>query len=151
MYYTYMSARDDHLMRVDRALRVMRRHLMPPAAITDEGRRIETSTVLVLEAVVDAGAQTVRDVARHLGVTHSTASRLITRAEEAGMVSRRPSPASARETLVEATPAGQDVRARGLGFRLDRLAAITAGWPPADVRAFADLLGRFAGGEHRVP
>lgn len=151
MYYTCMSTADDHLVSVDRALRVMRRHLVPPGAIGDEGRRIETSTVLVLEAVIDAGAQTVRDVARQLDVAHSTASRLVTRAEGAGMVTRRSSPVNARETLVEATSAGLAVRARGLRFRLGRLANLTAGWPAADVETFAHLLERFARSEHGDP
>ena len=112
--------------------------------VDDHGRRIEASTLLVLEAVLDGRARTVQDVAHHLGVAHSTASRLVTRAESAAMVRRVPSPVSAREAWVTATDLGTATRARGLGHRLARLADATADWPADQVVALAHLLRRFA-------
>ena len=144
MYYTCMAEEVEPLLRVDRALRGLRRHFVPPGEIGDQGGRIETSTVLVLEAVIDAGATTVRDVARELDVTHSTASRLVSRAEDAGMVTRTSSSMSGRDTLVVATSAGRAVRERGLQYRLDHLADLTADWSAAESTTFARLLERFA-------
>ncbi|HMO11585.1 MAG TPA: helix-turn-helix domain-containing protein [Actinotalea sp.] len=113
MYYTCMDVPDGALVEIDRALRLLRREVDPPAAVDDHGRRIEASTLLVLEAVLDGRARTVQDVAHHLGVAHSTASRLVTRAESAAMVRRVPSPVSAREAWVTATDLGTATRARG--------------------------------------
>ena len=132
------------LRDIDRAFRQLRRFSELPPRVTDGGVRVETSTLLVLEAVLDAGAGTVRQVAQELAVTQSTASRLVTRAEDAGMVVRGPAPDDAREVAVQATDQGDRVRRRGHDFRVGRLADLTAGWPPDDVETFARLLGRFA-------
>jgi len=123
----------------------MRHAFAPPAAVLDGGRRVETSTLLVLEALVDAGARSVRDVAEALDVTHSTASRLVSRAEDAGMVRRTPSPDSGRSVVLTLTDEGAAVRERGARHRLALLEAATGAWEPAEVEAFAALLERFAG------
>lgn len=147
MYHTYMStAATRDLRRIDSSLRRMRRAFEPPGAVTDARRRVEASTLLVLEALLGGGARTVRDVARDLGVAHSTASRLVTRAQDAGMVRRAASPDSGREVCVEATPDGVATRERGLSFRAAQLRRATADWDAADVEAFAGLLERFATG-----
>ncbi|MCB7135912.1 MarR family winged helix-turn-helix transcriptional regulator [Cellulosimicrobium marinum] len=137
-----MSA-ETPLDAVDRALLSLRRFLDTPRAVDDAGTRVELSTLLVLDAVGEAGA-TVRDVATRLAVAHSTASRLVTRAEQAGAVERTTSPADARETLAVATSHGRALRGRAVAFRHERLARLTTGWTPEELATFADLLTRFA-------
>lgn len=145
MYDTYVNAsQQGDLQLVDRALMRLRHFVEVPAAVDDAGRRIEASTLLVLEALAAMADPTVRDVARALDVTHSTASRLVLRAEQAGMVRRGPSPASHRERVVEATEEGLVVRRRAVRFRLSRLADITAGWDVEELASFARALDRFA-------
>ncbi|NMR20110.1 MarR family winged helix-turn-helix transcriptional regulator [Cellulomonas fimi] len=142
------------LERIDRALMQLRRFVEAPAMVDDRGRHVETSTLLVLEALGPESEPTVRDVARRLDVTHSTASRLVTRAEQAGMVRRRRSPTNRRETLVEATDDGHALRDRARTFRLHRLCDIVADWRSDDVAAFAHSLASFAeraAQESRVP
>lgn len=146
VYGTYMTVGgQSDLERLDRALLRLRRFVEAPAALDDGGSLVELSTLLVLDAVTSAGeAVTVRDVARWLGVAHSTASRFVTRAQRAGAVTRGPSVTDRRETVVELTAAGRALAARGAAFRLARLAAITDAWRPDDVTALAGLLDRFA-------
>lgn len=144
MYSTYMTATREELELIDRALRLLRHVVEPPGMIDDEGQRVEASTILVLEALADGGPPTVRDVAERLGVAHSTASRLVKRAEEAGMVRRGPSPANGRETVVEATEQGRAMRRRGERYRIARLAEVVQEWEPQERARFAVSLRRFA-------
>jgi len=139
----------DDLARVDRALLRLRRMWDAPAGIEHEGAVVEGSTLLVCLAVEEAlggGVPEVGvvEVAAALGVTHSTASRLVSRAAAAGMVERRTSPTDPRRAALTATPAGHRLVAAARAFRTGRLAALLAGWPPGDVTALADLMTRFA-------
>lgn len=138
-----MSGRRHDLEEVDRALVALRRFLAAPGMIDDGGARVELSTLLVLDAVVEGDAVRVRDVAARLDVAHSTASRLVARAERAGAVTRRPSPEDARETLVVPTAPGRELHGRAAAFRLGRLDRITRDWQSAEVTALARALSRF--------
>ena len=89
---------------LDQALLSLRRFFAAPHVVDDHGRPVELSTLLVLGAVGEGGA-TVREVATRLDVAHSTASRFVTRAEQAGVVERRLSTADARATTVSMTEA----------------------------------------------
>ena len=104
---------------------------------------MELSTLLVLGAVGQHGA-TVREVATRLDIAHSTASRFITRAQEAGMVEREASAADKRVTAVTMTDGGRALERRATSCRLDRLATLTHDWPAEDVRDFAAATERFA-------
>ncbi len=155
MHVRYMgtgggAVTEDDLVRVDRALLRLRRMWDAPAGIEHEGALVEGSTLLVCLAVEEArtegvGEVGVVEVAAALGVTHSTASRLVSRARAAGMVERRTSPTDPRRVALTTTPAGRRLVAASREFRTGRLAALLAGWPDADVAALADLMTRFAG------
>jgi len=130
---------------MDQALLRLRHFFDAPAILTDTGIRVELSTLLVLEAVARCGRPvSVREIADQLDVAHSTASRLITRAETAGMVARTTSTTDRRETVIETTTVGHDFRRRATTYRLDRLTAMTTGWTPEERTTFALLLDRFA-------
>ncbi|BDZ43361.1 hypothetical protein GCM10025865_26600 [Paraoerskovia sediminicola] len=136
------------LERLDRSLMRLRRFIETPAVLDDAGSPVELSTLLVLDAVTsghDAAptGSTIRDVAERLDVAHSTASRLVTRAEKAGAVTRGPSGADRRTSVVEATAAGRVLAERASQFRLARLGGITRTWDPRDVAALARLLDLF--------
>lgn len=137
------SASDLELM--DHALLRLRHFFDAPAILTDTGTRIELSTLLVLEAVARCGSSaSVREIADQLDVAHSTASRLVTRAESARMVERATSTTDRRETVIETTAVGHGFRRRATTYRHDRLAALTTGWSPEERTTFARLLDRFA-------
>ena len=146
MYHTLMT--DDSpsdLELIDQALLRLRRFFDAPAILDDTGPRVELSTLLVLEAVARSRTpSSVRGIADQLDVAHSTASRLVTRAERAGMVARVTSSTDRRETSVQSTEAGQDLRRRASAYRLQRLVALTEAWSREEQATFARLLDRFA-------
>lgn len=142
------GARRDDLGRVDEALVGLRRLWSPEHArvIDHDGRRIEMSSVLVVEVCARTGGEGlgIGEVAGELGVEASTASRLVDRAERAGLVERARSSTNARRRVVRLTADGLALRQAAVGFRLAWLGGVLGGWSDADVATFADLLGRFA-------
>jgi len=141
VYHTYI--RSDICTRLDTALLAATRAFDVPALITEDGKRIESSTVLVLAALQSArGPLPIGRLAASLGVAHSTASRLVSRAADAGMVERTSSTADQRQQLVEATPSGRALAERAQQFRVARLGEFTAGWPADDIEHLATLLAR---------
>ncbi|WP_278236848.1 MarR family transcriptional regulator [Isoptericola sp. AK164] len=131
------------LVALDRALLDLRRFTAAPAVVDDDGRAIELSSLLVLDALRDEPAS-VRDLAARLDVAHSTASRFVTRSEQAGLVARTASPHDGRESWVEATEAGRTLTERAETYRIARLGAVVAGWDEQDVTDLSRLLTRFA-------
>lgn len=146
MYSTGMTdlqTIDDALVRLRRLWRPS-----PRAVVGGRGRPVEMSSVLVVEACA-RGAETmtevsVGDVATFADVEHSTASRLVDRAERSGLVQRVRSTRDTRRITVQLTPAGREVRDHAVAFRLGWLRTVLAEWPAADVAALADFFDRFA-------
>ncbi len=143
------------LERMDHALLRLRRMWDAPAGVPHEGVIVEGSTLLVCLAIAEhqegAGQERARghevgvvEVADHLGVTQSTASRLVTRAVAAGMVGRTRSPADPRRAALTLTAAGRRLVTASREFRSAYLAALLADWNAADVATLASLLDRFA-------
>ncbi|MGY1620517.1 MarR family winged helix-turn-helix transcriptional regulator [Geodermatophilus sp. SYSU D00691] len=140
-----MASRED-LARVDRALLSLRRAWDAPAGVRHEGRTVEGSTLLVCLALAEhgSGRAGVLEVADFLGVTHSTASRLVSRAVDAGMVARDRSPSDPRRAALSLTDGGRRLVLASDEFRTARLGTLLADWTAGDVAALADLLSRFA-------
>lgn len=147
------------LARIDEALIRLRRlwtgHETPAALARDSGGGLEMSTVLVADAIDrerGTGTEvTVADVADRLDVAHSTASRLIDRAEAAGVVTRSRSSVDQRRVTLHLTADGDLLVARSFEFRTQYLTSLVADWSDADVACFARLLDRFATDARRIP
>lgn len=145
----------DALDEVDRAL-IGLRHLWsaPPRLDDPQLGRVDMSTIWIADALArrDAsGPATVAAVAALLGVAHSTASRLIDRAERAGVVTRGRSGADARSVTLSLTPGGRSLAARAATFRLGHLDRATAHWSEEQRSTFARLLTDFATSVNRTP
>ncbi|HZG91417.1 MAG TPA: MarR family winged helix-turn-helix transcriptional regulator [Pseudonocardia sp.] len=140
--------RSADLGRADDALVRLRRLWSPEHTrlVDHDGRRVEMSSVLVVEVCARAGPDglAVGGIAGQLAVEASTASRLVDRAVRAGLVERARSAADARRSVIHLTAAGSTLRESALAFRLAWLGGILADWPAADVATFAGMLGRFA-------
>jgi DNA-binding MarR family transcriptional regulator len=135
---------DEHeLDRIDHAVLRLRRFVTAPASLEHRGRRVEASTVLVVDAVRRLDSITVGDVAAAVGVTHSTASRLVARAVAAGAVRRRPSSNDPRAADLSVTDAGRRLHDSARRHRFTILESLTGGWSDDDRRTFAELLDRF--------
>lgn len=151
MYDTCMRARQDHLRRLDGVLLALRRVTSAPTArpVLAEGEtRVELSTLLVIDAVArhdeTGGGCSVSVVAEALAVAQSTASRLVARAVDAGVISRARDSSEARRALLRLTAAGEQLQAEAVRFRTLRLADVTSGWSDEDLATLTGLLERFA-------
>ncbi len=91
-------------------------------------------------------------LAEHLGVTPSTASRMVDRLVAADMVRRDASPNSRREIMVELTTGGQQVVRQVTARRRKEIAKIVAKIPEDTRRGMVEALNAFAeaGGEPPV-
>ena len=136
-----MTAVDDALLRLRRPWSPDRNRV-----VDDAGTPVEMSSLLVVEACARTGGAevTIGDVAQFADVTHSTASRLVDRAERAGLVRRVPSARNARRTAVTLTRQGAGLRARALHARTAWLDRTLRDWTDADVGDLGRLLLRFA-------
>jgi len=114
--------------------------------------QVDLSTVLVCReiAVLDREVS-VADIAAGLDVAHSTASRLVERAERSGAVRRVRSNHDGRRISVELTGTGKRLHETASGFRIDYLRGLLGDWNQEDLDHFARLLRRFAERAHDHP
>ena len=134
---------------VDTALLKLRRLWSPDRTrvVDDAGTPVEMSSLLVVEGCARPSGSsevTIGDIARFADVKHSTASRLVDRAEVAGLVRRVPSVRTARRTALELTERGVALQARAFRARTAWLQERTADWTDADIDTLGGLLLRFA-------
>lgn len=139
---------DPALADLDAALIGLRRLWAAPPRLPDPALgSVERSTVWVVDAMdrlEHLSEVTVADLAAALDVAHSTASRLIDRAETAGCVTRERSDRDARRTVVRVTPSGRGLAIAARTARTDYLAGMTADWTPEQRATLAELLSRLA-------
>lgn len=113
------------------------------------GRRVDLAKVMACVALRElAGEQdvvAVKDLAAHLQLEHSTASRLLGEAEAEGYVVRAADPSDRRRTTVALTPTGEQVAEGATAAHVAFLAILLEGWSAADVAALATLLERLRG------
>lgn len=145
-----MDERLPDLVTLDRAMMNLRRFITAPRVVQDRGRSVDLSTLLVLDGLPISG-ESVRDIAERLDIAPSTASRFVTRAEHAGMVTRTPSGEDARQILVTPTRAGVTFTASAADYRLTHLACVVEDWDDDDVHTLAHVVDRFAADAARRP
>lgn len=102
------------------------------------------STLRVLRAVerhqlLGSGAS-VGDVAEHLAVEHSTASRTVSSVVAAGLIAKSAAPEDQRRSVLVLTDAGQKALTAVTERRRDLVAEAVADWPGADVDTLVTLL-----------
>lgn len=146
---------EDSLHTIDEAL-IALRHLWstPPRLHDTTLGAVDMSTLWVVDGLRRGpadGEMTVSDLARHMGVAHSTASRLVARAEEVGTVHRFTSTTDHRRVAVHLTATGRELALAGLEFRLGFLRSVTEDWSSDERATFAELLARFAKKTHEHP
>jgi DNA-binding MarR family transcriptional regulator len=146
---------DRALDDLDTALIGLRRLWAAPARLNDPTLgTVELSTIWIVDALerrAHLPETTVADLAGALDVAHSTASRLVDRAETTGAVTRKPSASDSRRTAVALTPTGRTLAQAARRARTGYLAAVTADWTPEQRTTLADLLTRLAAAVHTTP
>lgn len=133
------------LERIDAALIELRHLWTSPPRIEDASLgTVEMSTIWVVDSLRRQPDQTIAELANRMGVAHSTASRLVARAEAAEAVRRVPDEGDHRRVTVALTQAGAQLANTALTHRLRTLTRHTEDWSPQERTTFADLLTRFA-------
>jgi DNA-binding MarR family transcriptional regulator len=107
--------------------------------------RLDYGDLRLLDAVVVAGdgRATVGDVARLVGVDPSRASRHVARAVSRGLLRRAAAQGDARKVVLEVTPKGAALQAKGSDLTRARIALALAGWSLSDQQKFDRLFRRF--------
>lgn len=146
---------DPALADLDSALIGLRRLWAAPARLADPTLgQVEMSTIWIVDALdrlADHPEVSVADLATAIDVAHSTASRLVDRAEAAGAVTRHPSATDSRRTAVALTPTGRTLAAVARHARTSYLAQLTTDWSHEQRSALAQLLTRLAAAVHHTP
>jgi DNA-binding MarR family transcriptional regulator len=91
----------------------------------------------------DAGAATVGEIARHLGIDPSRASRQVAKACAGGLLQRQASLEDGRSIVLQITPRGARLQAKGSALTRARIALALEGWSARDREQLGRLLGRF--------
>jgi len=105
---------------------------------------VSVSQCYALEALLRQGGMTLNDLAAHLYLDKSTASRVIDSLERKGYVTRTPHPSDRRAVALEPTPAGHDLYRRIEEDILAEERALLAGFDPEIRRAMTSLIARLA-------
>ena len=103
-------------------------------------------TLVILSA---RGPINVRTLAGLLHVQRSTTGRMIERLVTAGLIDRRPHPASRREFVVELTSRGQEIVHAVTAYRREEIARVVRNMPERERYGLVSTLTAFttAGGE----
>ena len=109
------------------------------------GIKLDRATYGVLARLGELAPARLSDLAQEIGVDISTVSRQVQSLEQRGLVDRRPDPDDGRAVRLELTRKGRAVLAKLKAAWQETVAEVLHDWKPADVRRFAELLGRFAG------
>jgi DNA-binding MarR family transcriptional regulator len=115
----------------------------------DQLGRLSVVQLRALTVLRSRGVANLGQLAAALGVTLSTASRLVDRLLAAGLVDRQPSPHSRRELALVVTVTGQEVLDRYDDLRLVELRAMIDGLAPdrrpAALATLAEIVDAAAG------
>ncbi len=102
----------------------------------------------VLGLLAREGEQRLGQVAAHLEVDPSVASRQVATLEQLGLVTRRPDPADGRAQLLAISPAGLAVRDGYAALRAQWVAEALDGWDDAEVAHLVTRLTQLVGDLH---
>lgn len=105
---------------------------------------VSVTQCYALEALVRRGALTLNELAAHLFLDKSTASRVVDALERKGYVARRPHPQDGRALQLEPTAAGRTLHARIEGDILEEERHLLADFPPDVRQAMTRLIAGLA-------
>jgi len=103
---------------------------------------VSVSQCYALEAVLARGPLTLNELAAHLYLDKSTASRVVKALAEKGYVERRPHPGDGRAVQLVATEAGRRLHTVIERDLLSQVEGLVADFDPEVRRALASLLAR---------
>jgi MarR family transcriptional regulator, 2-MHQ and catechol-resistance regulon repressor len=105
---------------------------------------VSVTQCYALEELVRRGGMTLNDLAAHLYLDKSTASRVVDALERKGYVARTQHPRDRRAVLLEATEAGRTLEGKIREEILTEERHLLAGFPHEVRQAMTQLLGKLA-------
>ncbi len=134
------------LEALEREMSVLsRRMLRVPWVEREDGVRLDRWTYALLVRMAEEGPMRVREVARRFGLDKSTASRLLRRLEEQGLVGSVPDEEDGCSALLRITPGGRALLGRTREERLRFLGRLFGSWEEEERHQLAQLLARLNG------
>jgi DNA-binding MarR family transcriptional regulator len=117
-------------------------------ATDDAAGSVRGRDVMAVEAVSsrNPASASVRDVAEHLGLDHSGASRLVADAVGRGLLADAPGSGDRRQRRVVVTAEGAWLVEAAHRWQEEVFGRLTADWDPDEVRQFHHLMSRLIGG-----
>lgn len=114
---------------------------------------LDRADYLLLRALDQAGPADIAALAAALGVDPSTAGRQVAAMLAKGLVTRQPSAADRRRSVITPTPEGQRRLARTRQRRRDETGRLLTNWSPEDRELLAEMLARYnqAVADHYLP
>ena len=140
-----MSARGESLNQIEQEVTALIRRIR--RVIGDRARAVppalQPATYLLLTHVADRGPLRSARVVEAFGIDKGAVSRQVQHLTELGLVERTPDPADGRAALLSVTAVARERLAEVQRERLERFEARLGGWSDAELRSFADALGRY--------
>lgn len=137
---------DPTVARIEAAFTALVRRARLPAShermAGAAGLALDRAGYVVLVFIGEWGPLRLSELAHHLGLDVSTASRHVKRLEEHGCVQRASDPTDGRVCLVSLTAIGEGALDRVRDARQAALADIVKSWPARDRESLARLLER---------
>lgn len=137
--YEHVAAVADNFVGLMRSFNRARDRML--AAAADD---VEWSSHILLNVLRKGGPMRAGAIAEGLQSDPSTVSRQVAALVRDGLVERRADPDDGRASLLVLTAKADGVLAEHDQRRLEFFATVLDGWTDADVRRFADQLGRFS-------
>lgn len=133
---------DDYEFRVLQSLRRIMRSVSGYSRRLNAESHVTTPQLICLHALRRSGAVTFGQLARAVDISVSTATGIMDRLEDKGLVKRKRSNADRRKVYLELTAAGAAVVTRSPSLLQDRLVAGLARLPESDRAGIAEALER---------
>lgn len=145
--------REEELESLAEELMTASRALVAIAVRSIESTQVEVtvSQHRVLVLLTAHGAQTVGELAQHLGVNPSNATRLCDRLQRLELVRREPSPSDGRSVQVQITAAGARIVESVNARRREEITAILREQPLTQARQAIQALSSFNQAAHERP
>ena len=132
-----ISATMSRIMRLSGSRAMFKRQAAAAAV------ELSQPSYVLLRVLADEGPMPMGQLARLAHMDLGMAARRVQSLLDDGMVARKPDPADARKTRVEATATGKRAARALQEVRREHLQRALAQWPAADLREFDRLLARF--------
>ncbi|KRE62192.1 hypothetical protein ASG78_03830 [Nostocoides sp. Soil756] len=136
---------DEQQAQVDAVMRASRVLVSVVArSIAEVEDQVTFVQLRVLVVIAGRAPLNLSEVARHLGVHPSNATRVVDKLVSAGLVERTDRPSDRRHLALTLSPAGHELVQKVMGYRRESILSIMSAMPASRRRTLASALESFA-------